>query len=86
VAAVIARHDATYEDAKGRLQALADAFDADLETPPTAHPSFIPGRVADVRLDDESVGVIGELHPEILVDRDLELPVAGFEFELDALR
>jgi phenylalanyl-tRNA synthetase beta chain len=86
VAAVIARHDATYEDAKGRLQALADAFGADLETPPTDHPSFIPGRVADVRLDDESVGVIGELHPEILVDRDLELPVAGFEFELDALR
>jgi phenylalanyl-tRNA synthetase beta chain len=86
VAAVIARHDATYEDAKGRLQALADAFDADLETPATEHPTFIPGRVADVVLDDESVGVIGELHPEVLVDRDLELPVAGFEFQLDGLR
>jgi phenylalanyl-tRNA synthetase beta chain len=39
-----------------------------------------------VVLDGESAGVIGELHPEVLVEHDLELPVAAFEFELDALR
>ncbi|WP_276259454.1 phenylalanine--tRNA ligase subunit beta [Haloglomus litoreum] len=86
VAAVLARTDATYEDAKGKLQALCRAFDVDLETPPTQHPSFIDGRTASVVIDGEEVGVIGELHPRVLVEHDLELPVAGFEFRLSALR
>jgi len=85
VAAALARTDASYEDAKARLQALADAFDKDLSTPPTTHPSFIDGRAAEVVLDGESVGIIGEIHPKVLVEHDLELPVAAFEFRLDAL-
>ncbi|WP_435065222.1 phenylalanine--tRNA ligase subunit beta [Halobaculum sp. EA56] len=85
VAGVLARTDATYEDAKARLQAVCDDFDADLETPATEHPSFIPGRVAEVSIDGETVGVVGELHPEVLVDRDVEVPVAAFEFSLSAL-
>jgi len=86
VAAALARHDASYEDAKARLQALCRAFDADLETPQTTHPTFVDGRTAEVVIDGESVGVIGEVHPRILVNFDLEVPVAAFEFDLDALR
>ncbi|QKG92718.1 phenylalanine--tRNA ligase subunit beta [Halorubrum salinarum] len=86
VAGAVARRDASYEAAKGRLQALCDDFDADLTTPRTEHPSFIGGRAAAVAIDGERVGVIGELHPEVLVEHDLEVPVAAFEFDLDALR
>ncbi|WP_254864555.1 phenylalanine--tRNA ligase subunit beta [Halovivax gelatinilyticus] len=86
VAAVLARHDAAYEDAKARLQALARAFDVSLETPAIDHPSFIEGRTASVVLDGTDVGVIGELHPEVLVEHDLEVPVAAFEFDLSGLR
>ncbi len=86
VGAVLARHDAAYEDAKARLQAIARNFEVELETPPTAHPTFIPGRTAAVVVDGEEVGVIGEVHPEVLVEHDLELPVAAFEFDLEALR
>jgi len=86
VAGALARHDASYEDAKARLQGLARNFDVDLATPPTSHPSFIDGRTAEVVIDGESVGVIGEIHPEVLVEHDLELPVSAFEFRLDALR
>ncbi|TKX56895.1 phenylalanine--tRNA ligase subunit beta [Halorubrum sp. SS7] len=86
VAGAVARRDASYEAAKGRLQALCDDFDADLATPRTEHPSFIEGRAAAVAIDGERVGVIGELHPEVLVEHDLEVPVAAFEFDLDALR
>jgi len=86
IGAVLARNDATYEDAKARLAALCDDFDVDLETPPTDHPTFIDGRAADVVIDGETVGVIGEIHPKVLVEHDLELPVAAFEFRLDALQ
>ena len=85
VAGVLARNDATYEDAKARLQAICRDFDAELETPPTEHPSFIDGRVASVVIDGETVGVVGELHPRVLVEHDLELPVAAFEFDVAAL-
>ncbi|QZP36396.1 phenylalanine--tRNA ligase subunit beta [Halobaculum magnesiiphilum] len=85
VAGALARTDATYEDAKARLQAVCDDFDADLETPATEHPSFLDGRVAAVVIDGDEVGVVGELHPEVLVDRDMEVPVAAFEFSLSAL-
>ncbi|MXV62585.1 phenylalanine--tRNA ligase subunit beta [Natronorubrum sp. JWXQ-INN-674] len=86
VGAVLANHDAGYEDAKARLQALARNFDVDLETPPTEHPSFISGRTAAVVIDGEDVGVIGEVHPKVLVEYDLEVPVAAFEFDLEALQ
>ena len=86
VAGALARRDASYEAAKGRLQAVCDDFGRSLETPATDHPTFIEGRVADVVIGGDPVGVIGEVHPAVLVDHDLEVPVAAFEFALDALR
>ena len=86
VAGAVARRDASYEAAKGRLQSVCDDFGADLETPRTEHPSFIEGRTAAVVIDGETVGVIGEVDPAVLVEHDLEVPVAAFEFHLDALR
>ncbi len=86
VAGAVARRDASYEAAKGRLQSVCGDFRVDLSTPPTDHPSFIDGRVAEVVIDGDSVGVVGELHPAVLVEHDLEVPVAAFEFDLDALR
>jgi phenylalanyl-tRNA synthetase beta chain len=85
VAAVLARTDVSYEDAKARLQALAAAFSKDLATPATDHPTFIDGRAAEVVLDGHSAGVVGEVHPAVLVEHDLEVPVVAFEFDLDAL-
>ncbi|MFC6890097.1 phenylalanine--tRNA ligase subunit beta [Halorubrum trueperi] len=86
VTGAVARRDASYEAAKGRLQAVCDDFGVDLETPRTEHPSFIDGRTAHVVIDGDAVGVIGEIHPAVLVEHDLEVPVAAFEFDLDALR
>lgn len=85
VAGALARTDASYEDAKGVLQAIARNFGIDLETPPTEHPTFIDGRAASVVIDGEAAGVVGEIHPAVLVEHDLELPVTAFEFRLTAL-
>jgi phenylalanyl-tRNA synthetase beta chain len=86
VAGALASYGVSYEDGKARLQALVEDYDATLETPATDHPSFISGRVAEVVIDGESAGVLGELHPEVLVEHDLELPVVAFEFDIEALR
>ncbi|MDY7083337.1 MAG: phenylalanine--tRNA ligase subunit beta, partial [Halobacteria archaeon] len=90
VAAVVCSDEAGYEKAKARLQALVHDFDVDpdteLETPATEHDSFIPGRVADIVIDCENVGVIGEIHPEVLAKKEVVMPAAAFEFDISALK
>lgn len=85
VAAVIARSDASYEVAKSRLTGLCRRFEVPLETPRVEHPTFIGGRAATIDFGTGSTGVIGEFHPSVLTEFDLEVPVAAFEFDLAAL-
>lgn len=85
VAAVMADTEVGYEDGKARLQFLAAQHGATLQTPPIEHPSFLEGRVAAVHLDGQPAGLIGEVHPRILEEFDLEVPVVAFEVELDTL-
>jgi len=86
VAGAVARRDASYEAAKGRLQAVCDDFRAELETPRTEHPLL--HRRPDRRRRDRRRGSRRDRRgpPAVLVEHDLEVPVAAFEFHLDALR
>ncbi|HIQ39248.1 MAG TPA: phenylalanine--tRNA ligase subunit beta, partial [Methanothermococcus okinawensis] len=48
------------------------------------HPSFIPGRCAkivDLR-DNRVIGYFGEIHPQVILNFQLEYPVVGFEMEV----
>ena len=85
VAGVSARTNASYENVKSVIQAIARRFAVPVETRPTDHPSFIDGRTATIAFGSEPVGVVGEIHPSVLVEHDLEVPVAAFEFHLDGL-
>jgi phenylalanyl-tRNA synthetase beta chain len=46
---------------------------------------FIEGRVASVILDGKGIGFIGEVHPKVLGNFKLKMPVALFEIELDGI-
>jgi phenylalanyl-tRNA synthetase beta chain len=48
------------------------------------HPSFIPGRAARVTAGN-AVGLIGEIHPEILENFHLEYPVCLVDFSLTSI-
>jgi phenylalanyl-tRNA synthetase beta chain len=48
----------------------------------TAHPALHPGRSAQVFLNDQAIGFIGELHPRW--QQKSELPLAPVLFEIDA--
>ena len=51
----------------------------------TKHPSFLQGRAATVSLDDMELGVVGEIHPEVLKNFELENPTAAFEIDLQKI-
>ncbi len=43
---------------------------------------FIGGRCVNIRHGDESIGVMGELHPEILENWNIEMPCAAAELDI----
>ncbi|MCK4405392.1 MAG: phenylalanine--tRNA ligase subunit beta [Hadesarchaea archaeon] len=52
------------------------------EVRPIEHPSFLEGRAAEFVSDGRSLGIVGEIHPEVILGFELEHPVATFEFDL----
>jgi len=48
-------------------------------------PAFIPGRCASVVLGGKEVAILGEIHPEVLTNFELEYPVAALELDVEAL-
>ncbi|MGQ9542972.1 MAG: phenylalanine--tRNA ligase subunit beta [Candidatus Bathyarchaeia archaeon] len=51
----------------------------------TEHPSFIKGRAASLILSDREIGILGEVHPQVLENFGVENPAAAFELDLSSL-
>ena len=48
-------------------------------------PRFIPGRAARILVDGESVGIFGEIHPQVLESWGCTMPTIAAEVNLDKL-
>ena len=51
----------------------------------TEHESFIPGRVIKIIVNNKPIGFLGEIHPSVLRNFALEMPVAAMEINLTEL-
>jgi phenylalanyl-tRNA synthetase beta chain len=69
---------------KGVLEALATQLGVEVAVKAGAEPFLHPGRAASVRVGDVPVGWIGEVHPGVCAEWDLEA-AAGFELDLAPL-
>ncbi|MCP8304806.1 MAG: phenylalanine--tRNA ligase subunit beta [archaeon] len=86
LATAISHSTANYTEAKSSLGSLLlQAFNLKIDTTPTHHPSFIPGRVAMVRSTKCNLGIIGEIAPSILENFRLRNPVSVFEVDLNKI-
>ena len=71
--------------AKGVLAGLLDALRARWTVEPAAEPFLHPGRTARIRVDGRPAGWLGEIHPLVAAEWDIEDTVATFEVDLDAV-
>jgi phenylalanyl-tRNA synthetase beta chain len=71
--------------AKGVLAGVLDALGASWTVQAATEPFLHPGAAARILVDGEPAGWLGELHPAVAADWDLEDAVAGFELDLDAV-
>ena len=70
-------------DIRGDVEALLAPLQAVLA--PATHPAMHPGRCASVSVAGQSIGFIGELHPQWRQSYDLAQAPLLFELELDAV-
>lgn len=81
-AAAVIGEGAGFTHIKAVAEALLRELGIAREVRPMEHPSFLEGRVAEFLSDGKSLGVVGEIHPEVILGFELEHPVAMFEFDL----
>ena len=79
-------HDKTdFTEVKQALDSLINSLGLEVIVKETEHHSYINGRVGEIIVNDVSLGVIGELHPQVLTNWDLMVPVVCIELDLDKL-
>ena len=76
---------ADYTQAKKALDAIFLALGLKPEYSQVEHPSFIPGRVARVSVNNKKLAYVGELHPEVIDNFTLDTPVSAIELNLTDL-
>jgi phenylalanyl-tRNA synthetase beta chain len=82
LAAAVSHGNASFTEVKSTLDALLMNLGLRWQIRGVKHPSFIEGRAGTVTVDKTEVGMIGEVHPQVLENWTLENPVAAFELNM----
>jgi len=86
LACVTIHSNANFTEAKSLLDAFLSNLGVQYQLQEMNHGSFIEGRTGKILVENDEVGFIGELHPQILQNWNLENPAAAFEITLNKLR
>ncbi len=78
-----------YSGIRSICEALLREFSGTVKTVPTNNPAFIPGRVAKIianlKGQEMEIGIVGEVHPQVLENFKLVYPVSAFEMTLEPI-
>jgi phenylalanyl-tRNA synthetase beta chain len=86
VAGVSSHSTANFTEIKSTVEALLQNTGLkNWEIKPAKHASFIDGRAAAIAMKHRELGVLGEIHPEVLNNFELENPTSAFEIDVEAL-
>jgi len=83
LAAASCHGEAGFNDVKSLAEELARVMELEINIQPAEHPSFIPGRTARLTTaGGEEIGLMGEIHPQVLENHGLPMPAAALEIKL----
>jgi phenylalanyl-tRNA synthetase beta chain len=82
---LLAHAEANFSEMGSYLTQLHYLMFWDIKIQADNFPLFIPGRSAAILSDDTPVGIIGEVHPEILDTWGIKMPTVLFEVDLSTL-
>ncbi len=85
VAAVSSHATANFTEMKSAAEAMLENMDLKLWKMKAAENlSFIEGRAAVIIIKGNQIGIVGEVHPEVLDNFELENPTTAFEVDFEA--
>ncbi len=73
---------AEFNEGKSAVEALFRLLGKTISVEPIEHASFIETRVGKIVCNGKEVGLVGEIHPRVLVNFGLELPVVSVEVDV----
>jgi phenylalanyl-tRNA synthetase beta chain len=83
VAAVSCHIDSSFTEIKSYVEALLINLNVDnWRIKNKDHASFIAGRSASIYMNHHNIGILGEIHPQVLNNFDVENPTSAFELDL----
>lgn len=82
IAIAITKTQTNFTEIKSHLDAYCRSKGIEYSLEKTYNPSFIEGRVAEIKKGKKEIGRIGEVHPKVLNNFSLENPVVVFEIEI----
>ena len=85
IAFLSCHQDANFTEMKQLADAFLKLLGVNYEIHEVEHDSFIPGRVGRIMMNKKGVGYVGEIHPVVLDNFSLNLPVAGLELNLSEI-
>jgi phenylalanyl-tRNA synthetase beta chain len=78
-------HPADFFSARALLEAVLEVARVDWHAEPGGPPFLHPGRAATVKAGERELGWVGEVHPQVAAEWDLDSGAAGFEIDVDAV-
>jgi phenylalanyl-tRNA synthetase beta chain len=82
---LLCHKEVSYTESRQILEKILDSLGLKYSFKEVEHDSFIPGRVARVYVEGKGIAYVGELHPSVLNNFELEMPVSCFELNLNEL-
>ncbi len=76
---------ANFSEIRSVVQAVMHELNLSWDVKESEDEAFIKGRRAEIIVNGESIGVFGEIHPEVLERFELNMPVVGFEIDLTSV-
>jgi phenylalanyl-tRNA synthetase beta chain len=83
--AILAHATAHFSEIHSCLDVLFYHLGQEYSLEPAQHPSFLEGRAGHIIVAGKPVGVIGEVHPEVLERWQIAVPVVSFDVNLSQL-
>jgi len=85
LAGITCHAEASFTEARASLDALLSNLGVNAQLTNAEHGSFVEGRAAAIRVAGVQVGIMGEIHPQVLENWGIQNPAAAFELNAKML-
>ncbi|MBI2145981.1 phenylalanine--tRNA ligase subunit beta [Candidatus Woesearchaeota archaeon] len=85
LAMVLCHEKTDFTEMRQLLDALMVSLGLKAVIKESQHPSFIEGRLGTILVNGTEIGVMGEIHPAVLVNWELTVPVVALEIDLEKI-